>query len=112
MNLSLVSEDQSGVYVACRGDIALDHLQPTIDLLANVMGPAGYAKRVHLDLENTSYIDSAGIGWLIMCHKRFVEHGGKLVLYSVPPVVEQVLRLLKLETILTLAGDRDEARAK
>jgi anti-anti-sigma factor len=78
--------------------------------LEEALGVAGYRQRVLIDLENTSYIDSAGISWLLVCHKHFVQWGGRAVFHSAPPLVRQTLTLLRLESVLHLAADEDAAR--
>ena len=62
-------------------------------------------------MEKTRFIDSSGIGWLMVSHKRFLGAGGRLVLHSVPPMIAQVLRLLNLHTILAIEPDLAAARA-
>ncbi len=61
-----------------------------------------YSRQVTLDLANTMYLDSAGVGWLIACHKRIREKGGTLKLDNVPSIVANLLRLLKLSRVLGL----------
>jgi stage II sporulation protein AA (anti-sigma F factor antagonist) len=110
MNLKIVSEDSAAVCIACSGQIAFDRVSTANDQLVDLLGPDVYSKRVCLDLEGATFIDSAGVGWLIMCQKRFVERGGKLVLHSIAPIVAQVLQLLKLHTVLTLADNLEDAK--
>jgi anti-sigma B factor antagonist len=64
-----------------------------------------------LDLDKTGYIDSSGIGWLVGCHRRFTAAGGRLILHSVPPMVEQVIHLLKLQKLLNIKCDLEDAMA-
>jgi anti-anti-sigma factor len=112
MKLQRRAGDETSVCVGCAGEITLDHLITGVNLLNEVLAPSEYAKRVYLDLEAASFIDSAGIGWLVACHKRFVQNNGKLVLHSLPPMVEQVIQLLKLHTVLNLAKDLEQAKSK
>jgi hypothetical protein len=51
------------------------------------------------------------VSWLIINHKRFREGGGMLVLHSVPPLVDQVFRLLKMYLVLNIQPDEAAARA-
>jgi anti-anti-sigma factor len=59
---------------------------------------------VRLDLSNTSFMDSSGVGWLLTCHKRMRQAGGKLSLCAPHPTVANVLRVLKLERIFEIDG--------
>lgn len=111
MELRLITEDGDGVVVACHGNITMERVLRGPDPFERVLGPGGYAKQVFLDLEHTEFIDSAGIGWFVMCHKRFVQRGGRLVLHSLPPLVEQVFQLVRLHTVLPVAPNLSAARA-
>ncbi len=63
-----------------------------------------------LNLEDSNYIDSSGVGWLLRCNKRFREAGGRLVLHSVPPLALQVFQVLKLDKLFHVAADAETAR--
>ena len=43
--------------------------------------------------------------------KHFKEHGGRLILFAVPDVVQEVLDFMKLPSILHVAPDEAAARA-
>ena len=43
--------------------------------------------------------------------KRFKRDGGMMVLYNIPPLVQQVLDLLSLRSVLTLTTDERAATA-
>jgi len=111
--MKLVKLDSAGplLRLAAEGDITLQTLDPGRDLLRNALGPDYAKNKVLFSLEKVTYIDSSGISWLLVAHKHFVQGGGKLVLHSAPPLVEQVLRLLKMQLVLNLAADEASARA-
>jgi anti-anti-sigma factor len=110
MNLSLVSSADGIRHVACSGEMTMFAVRGA-DPLAQVIGPDGFNRAVLLDLRQTTYIDSAAVGWLFGLHRKFNEAGGRLILHSIPPLVDQVFQLLKLPTILHVAGDEAAARA-
>src|SRR5262245_48521974 len=110
MQLTVVSDDQDIVRVKCEGQISQSTFQPGTDPLERLLGPSVFTRKVLLNLEKTEYIDSSGISWLIVCHKNFLKHGGRLVLYSVPPMVDQALKWLRMPLILHLAEDEAAAR--
>jgi anti-anti-sigma factor len=111
MKLTLISTDQDITRIQNEGDITQMDFRAGTDLLANLLGPDCYTRKVLLNLEKTPYIDSAGVGWMVMCHKHFKEAGGKLVIHSIPPMVNQILRLLRMPDILHLAPDDAAAEA-
>ncbi len=112
MKLSVISSDDNLVHIQCEGKVSqeefTDDLEPLGELLAS---HGGLRQKVLLDLERTTFIDSSGIGWLLICHKHLREAGGELIIYSVPPLIEQVLELVKLPKIIHVAADAASARA-
>jgi anti-anti-sigma factor len=111
MKLTLVATEPQLARIQNEGTITQADFHAAIDPLRNLLGFDCYAYRVLLSLEKTSYLDSSGVGWLVMCHKHFQEAGGRLVIHSVPPMVNQILRLLRLSELLHLAADEPAARA-
>ena len=107
MRVKFVGEDNS--YVRCQtdGDISQDRFDPAREPLAQILGDDVYSKRVLLGLEGSNYVDSSGVNWLLRCHKRFREAGGKLVLHSPSPLVVQTLKVLKLDRVFFLAAARE-----
>lgn len=111
MNVRLVSIEQDGIVrLAANGsmtasEMAGDDRHP----LAGVVGERWASNRVVLSLSQTDYIDSTAIGWLLSCKKQFDREGGSFVLHSIPPSVQQILDLLKVDRVLSMA--RDEAQA-
>jgi anti-anti-sigma factor len=112
LRLFLVREEGDLVCVRCEGGISLPDFQPGRDPLARLMGYGVYARKVLLDLERASYLDTSGITWLIRCHHHFEDVGGVLVLHSIPPRVRAVLALLHLERVFHTAADLPAARAR
>jgi len=111
MKLTLLSDMPELVRVRCTGDISQSQLSPGSDLLVDLLSPTVYSRRLIMDLEPTSYIDSSGVSMLIVWQKRFKRDSGLMVLYNVPPLVQQVLDLLNLRAVLTLAADEKAATA-
>ena len=67
--------------------------------------------RVVLSLSRVEQIDSSGLGALISLHKTLEPPAGRLVLCEVPAKVQPILKLTRLDRILTLAADPDAAAA-
>ena len=109
MRLTMASHTDQLTRVLSNGEITQYVISSDPDPFDELLGSAIYRHHVLLNLENTPYIDSSGISWLLGAHKRFERGGGKLVLHSLPPAVDQVLRLLKLTSLLHVAVGEPEA---
>ncbi|HWB00333.1 MAG TPA: STAS domain-containing protein [Pirellulales bacterium] len=110
MELKVVSTDADCTSIKTVGRIAPETSLADNEPLAKMAGPEVYGRCVLLDLSDSDFISSNGVGWLLMCHKRCSDAGGKLVVHSMPKLVQNVLKVLKLEQVLVLARDEVEAR--
>jgi anti-anti-sigma factor len=117
MQLKLLSSDtdildeKAIIRVACEGQISHDEFDPAKDPMRQVLGPLIFSRKVLLNLEKTTYINSSGISWLIICHKHFVQAKGQLILYSIPPMVFQVMQMVRLPLVVPIAIDEAAALA-
>jgi anti-anti-sigma factor len=111
MRLNVLPGDGALTRLECADDLTLLEVDPAGDGLDRLLGPGCYARPVLLSLAGASYIDSAGVGWLVLCHKHFREAGGRLVLHSLSPLVAHVFDVLGLDTVLDVAADEEAARA-
>lgn len=113
MQVQLVSIEPDGVVrLAAEGAMtASDMAGDDRHLLAGTVGEHWANNRVVLNLSRTDYIDSTAIGWLLSCKKQFDANGGRFVLHSIPPSVQQIFDILKVGRVLPLAGDEAEALA-
>jgi anti-anti-sigma factor len=109
MELRVLSDDGDVLRLQLAGRIVQTEERLESDTMADVLGSGGYARNVVLGLEETEFIDSSGLSWLVVRHKRFCEAGGKLVLHSIPPSVSQILMMMRLELVLNLAEDESTA---
>ena len=109
MYLTLVSRDDDVVRIRSNGPITPGSTTPDPDPLQNLLNDDLYTSRIVWNMERSDFVNSNGIGWLLICHKRFTESGGKLVFYSVPPLTQQTFKLLRLHQVFDLAADEKEA---
>jgi anti-sigma B factor antagonist len=58
--------------------------------------------RIEVDLSQTSFIDSAGLGALIGLHKTASNRRGRLVLVNPQPAVQQILELTRLDHLFEM----------
>jgi anti-anti-sigma factor len=109
MKLSLLPlENDDLIRLQCEGPVT--HCEPE-DPLQKLLGPHCYSHKVLLDLAGSQFLDTSGVSWLLFSHKRFLQAGGKLVVYAVPPAVTDVLRFMGLTAVLHLAPDQSAACA-
>jgi anti-anti-sigma regulatory factor len=109
MKLNLIPSEDGITRLASEGDITLLEVQGCANPLQGVLGPDGFRRKVLLSLERSCFVDSAGVGWLILAHKKFSDAGGLLVVHSLPPLVNHSFRLLQVGSILHLADDEAAA---
>ena len=64
---------------------------------------------VVVDLSNTEYVDSAGLGTLVLLNKEARALGGSLVLAGLSEHVRDLLRLVRLDEVFTIASTVEEA---
>jgi anti-anti-sigma factor len=102
MKLAIAKNDDQLARVNVSGKVTQHDFAAAQEPLADLIGPSVYSRQVTLDLGDTIYLDSAGVGWLLTCHKRIREAGGTLKLDNVPSIVANLLRLLKLSRLLGL----------
>jgi len=102
MQLSIAKDDGQSVQIAVTGRVTQNDFGPIHEPLAQLLGPNAYARKIRLDLSDTNYLDSSGVGWLLTCHKRIREAGGKLSLHNPHPTVANLLHVLRLETVLDI----------
>jgi anti-sigma B factor antagonist len=64
---------------------------------------------VVVDLSRTEYVDSAGLGTLVLLNKEARAAGGCLVLAGLSEHVRDLLRLVRLDEVFTIATTLEEA---
>ena len=105
MELKKSDDDSDVMRLFASGEITQRDLSADDEPIADLIGQDVYRQKVLIDLGQTNYIDSSGIGWLLRCHSRFAKQGGMMVLHSTPPVVQNVLNVLRLDVVFNLADD-------
>ena len=65
--------------------------------------------KILLNLEQVSYMDSAGIGELVACYKRAREKGGVVKLLRPSGKVVDLLALTKLEQVFEIHNNESDA---
>lgn len=68
--------------------------------------------QVLVDLDQVPFMDSSGLGMLISLFKEVSEHDGKIVFYSLQDYILKLIKLVRLDQVLTIAATEEEAKAK
>lgn len=111
MKISIDSDDGSTVCMKINGSVTQQEVALLADPLSDLLGPDAYQRRVCMDLGNTGFLDSSGINWLILNNQRFRDHGGRLVLHSLPPMVMNVIKILKMQRVFEIADSPQAAKS-
>jgi anti-anti-sigma factor len=112
MQLTILSDDGTLLRLQAEGEISQQSFDDGSDPLGPLLAPiGGFARKVVINLDRTSLIDSSGISWLLITNKHFIDHGGRLVFHSVPPFIQQVLQVVRLTLIMNFVADEATARA-
>jgi anti-anti-sigma factor len=105
MDLTVTTQEQGLLSVRIEGEITQSHVAEDLRPLDRHLGLKGFSQPVLFDLQKTKFVDSCGIGWLLLCHRKFRDSGGCMVLCSVPPSIDNVLKVLHLDQLFTIAKD-------
>jgi anti-anti-sigma factor len=79
--------------------------------IGKLLGGGCYAERLLLDLHLVETIDSSGVSWLLVCQRKFRTAGGMLVLHSLSPFVQDVVKVLNMRLVFTIADSEQAALA-
>lgn len=109
MNLEITTTKDNLVHVAVFGRVTQDSTSREVEPLSSLLGPEPYKRKVLLNLRDADMIDSSGIGWLLVCHKRFKENGGRIICHSAPPVVANVFKLMRMDLVFESAANAADA---
>jgi len=66
---------------------------------------------VLLDLRNVRFVDSSGLGAILGCMRLIQGGGGGLKLCALGPEVRKALELVRMDRLLDVHANRDEALA-
>ncbi len=109
MEINVLGNEGGVLRLEVVGRIVRDDIAPRFEAIEQALGPEGYGQRVVLSMARTQFMDSTGISWLVVCHKRFREAGGSLVIHSVTPNILTLLKMMRLELTLNLAENEQAA---
>jgi len=111
VKLTIVSDDGAVVRLRLLGPLNQSVLLGLPDPISSLLGTEAYAKKVIVDMREVEFVDSSGLGWLLACNKQFRNAHGRLVIHSLPPVVLDMMKVMGLERVLSIAADEQAALA-
>jgi anti-anti-sigma factor len=109
MILTLDKQADGVCYLTLAGKISQTAVDGQADELSRLLGMAHLNQQILVSLQQTDYIDSSGIGWLLAADKKIRDCGGRLILHSVPLDIQHVFGLMKLNVVLKIAKDQAHA---
>jgi len=109
MELSLRSDDSPVLHVDASGRINMAVLTEQQEALSELLKDGGYGQTVLMDMAGVEVVDSAGMSWLVVQHKRFCDAGGKFAIHSVPFTIMETLKVMRLNQVLNVADSETEA---
>ena len=109
MQLCVRSDDGPVLHVGLGGRLNLAVLAEQQEALSELL-EGGYGRTVLLDMADAELVDSAGMSWLVVQHKRFCDAGGKFAIHSVPFTILETLKVMRLDQVLNVANNESEAR--
>lgn len=71
-------------------------------LLTSIFAEYGNGANVMLDCTGMDYIDSAGIGLLVMAHKKSLSTRSTISLVGVKPAIKEILLLANLQKLIEI----------
>lgn len=109
VKLERVSNDLEVVRLRAVDRVIRGDPSPDLAEISDLLSDRSYDSDVLLSLEETEFIDSSGLSWLLECHQKFRQAGGRLIVHSAPPSVMDTLMVMRLELVLHLAPDEKAA---
>jgi anti-anti-sigma factor len=70
---------------------------------------AGHGWRVAIDMSEVMLLASVGLGALVTLNKSCKANSGRLAVYSVAAEIMEVMKITRLDKILSICPDRDSA---
>jgi anti-sigma B factor antagonist len=109
MSLDIRQREREGVYLLdMAGRITAGEEATTLRERLRSMAEAGQT-RVALNLQEVDYIDSTGLGGLVICYTTLRKAGGALKLLNLSRRNIELLVLTKLATVFEIFTDEQDA---
>ena len=83
-------------------------LAPSLKSDLIIMSQDG-TKNLILDLSNVKFIDSSGLSAILTGHRLWKDEGAFVLTGNLNPMVKKLIEISRLETILNIIPDTDQA---
>jgi anti-anti-sigma factor len=108
MKLTVQSDTGDAVLLRIEGRVSQRDIE-VHDPIVESLGENVYSRRLAVDLSEVASLDSSGVNWLLVAQKRMHQQGGTLVLHSLSPIANNVLKVLNLHTVFQVADSEAAA---
>ena len=108
MALEFAEHEREGVVIlALKGRITVGEVSPVRDKITALV--AAGKTQIVLDLQHVDYIDSTGLGNLVISYTQVKKAGGALKLLNLNKRNVELLALTRLHTIFEVFGEESDA---
>lgn len=95
-----LKEDGELLFVDLQGDLDINSNKEFKEKVNSVQG----VKKIIVNCENLSYIDSTGLGAFISIYKHIKEKGEKLVITGLKPHIKKIFLITDLDKVFEIEG--------
>ena len=95
-----LKKDGELLFVDLQGDLDINSNKEFKEKVNSVQG----VKKIIVNCENLSYIDSTGLGAFISIYKHIKEKGEKLVITSLKPHIKKIFLITDLDKVFEIEG--------
>lgn len=95
-----LKKDGELLFVDLQGDLDINSNKEFKEKVNSVQG----VKKIMVNCENLSYIDSTGLGAFISIYKNIKEKGEKLVITGLKPHIKKIFLITDLDKVFEIEG--------
>lgn len=95
-----LKKDGELLFVDLQGDLDINSNKEFKEKVNSVQG----IKKIIVNCENLSYIDSTGLGAFISIYKHIKEKGEKLVITGLKPHIKKIFLITELDKVFEIEG--------
>ena len=95
-----LKKDGELLFVDLQGDLDINSNKEYKEKVNSVQG----VKKIIVNCENLSYIDSTGLGAFISIYKHIKEKGEKLVITGLKPHIKKIFLITDLDKVFEIEG--------
>lgn len=108
MNID-VAKSEDFTLISIKSEKLDTHIAPELKSEMVIISGKGERNMI-LDVKDCQYCDSSGLSAILVANRLCKNANGKLVLTGLNAEIERLIKISQLHTVLTIAGDVDEAK--